>query len=192
MIDITLWFSLINQVASFLTVAVIVELFRELLKKPAKRGVYYDDTLDAIFKSTKKTIKNLVAVLWHITPPQPHSQTAVAKEMGSSSCSSIGNVSHVSPHVLCKRMENYTFWQLPTHNSRKKLQHLKEEATHGYLVPQESLFLLDCMELTFVTDHKDLTKIFNDKELKSIKNPYILNLKERTLMYNFCMRQTVL
>ena len=50
-----------NQVAPFLAVAPIMEPFRELLKKPGGRTVYWDDTLAAIFKSAKETIKNLAA-----------------------------------------------------------------------------------------------------------------------------------
>ncbi|XP_063859146.1 uncharacterized protein LOC135100114 [Scylla paramamosain] len=89
----------------------------KLLKKPAGKTVYWDDTLDAI--------KNLAA-------------------------------------------EGLKFYDtsrptgIPTDYSRQ-----------------------GCKNLTFITDHKALSKIFGDKELKDIHNPRILNIKERTLMYNF-------
>ena len=40
-------------------------------------------------------------------------------------------------------------------------------------------------KLTLVTDHKVLTRIFGDKELKDIANARLLNLKKKTLMFNF-------
>ncbi|XP_045132259.1 uncharacterized protein K02A2.6-like [Portunus trituberculatus] len=55
----------------------------------------------------------------------------------------------------------------------------------AWCLKKTHLFLLGCKNLTFITDHKALTKIFGDKELKDIHNPRILNIKERTLMYNF-------
>lgn len=59
--DISSWFSLVNQVAPFLAIAPIMEPFRELLKKPNGKHVYWDSTLDAIFKLKKETIGRLAA-----------------------------------------------------------------------------------------------------------------------------------
>ena len=40
--DVRSWFGLVNQVAPFLAVAPLMEPFRELLKKPATKSVYWD------------------------------------------------------------------------------------------------------------------------------------------------------
>ncbi|MPC57382.1 hypothetical protein E2C01_051361 [Portunus trituberculatus] len=50
------------------------------------------------------------------------------------------------------------------------------------------LFLLSWKNLTIIMDYKTLMKIFRDKELKDINKHCILNLKEKMLMYNFCIR----
>jgi len=55
----------------------------------------------------------------------------------------------------------------------------------AWCLKKARLFLLGCLDLTFVTDHRALTKMFWDKEFKDITNPCVLNLKEKTLMYSF-------
>ncbi|ROT84068.1 hypothetical protein C7M84_022732 [Penaeus vannamei] len=59
--DVRAWFGLVNQVAPFLAVAPIMEPFRELLKKPVAKSVYWDEQLQAIFSSAKDTIGQLAA-----------------------------------------------------------------------------------------------------------------------------------
>ena len=58
----------------------------------------------------------------------------------------------------------------------------------AWCLKKACLFLLGCKNLTLVTDHKALTRIFGDKELKDIVNPRLLNLKEKTLMFTFCIK----
>ena len=47
------------------------------------------------------------------------------------------------------------------------------------------LYVLGCQDLVVATDHKPLVPILNDKRLDAIKNPRILNFKEKMLMYDF-------
>ena len=47
------------------------------------------------------------------------------------------------------------------------------------------MFIMGCPNLLVAVDHKPLIKIFNDRALESINNPRILQMKEKTLMYNF-------
>lgn len=73
--------------------------------------------------------------------------------------------------------------------AEKNLNTLEGEALAvTWCLKKAHLFLLSCRNLTFITDHRALTKIFGDKELKGINNPRILNLKERTMVYNFCIK----
>ena len=46
-------------------------------------------------------------------------------------------------------------------------------------------FVLGCKNLIVSTDHKALTGILQDRDLASIRNPRILNIKERTLQFSF-------
>jgi len=59
--DIRSWFGLVNQVAPFLSVAPLMEPFRELLRKPSGKIVYWDSQLQSIFETTKETIGRLAA-----------------------------------------------------------------------------------------------------------------------------------
>ena len=45
--------------------------------------------------------------------------------------------------------------------------------------------MLGCKNLIVSTDHKALTGILQDRDLASIRNPRILNIKERTLQFSF-------
>lgn len=59
--DIRSWFGLVNQVAAFLSVAPLMEPFRELLRKPSGKIVYWDSQLQSIFETTKETLGRLAA-----------------------------------------------------------------------------------------------------------------------------------
>ena len=48
-------------------------------------------------------------------------------------------------------------------------------------------FVLGCRDLIVAVDHKPLLKIFGDRSLEDIPNPRLLNLKEKTLQYQFRM-----
>ena len=47
------------------------------------------------------------------------------------------------------------------------------------------MYTLGCPELILATDHNPLTGILNDRRLDSIDNPRLLNLKEKSLAFNF-------
>ena len=47
------------------------------------------------------------------------------------------------------------------------------------------MFVLGSPNLTVIVDHKPLVKIMSNKSLEKISNPRLLNLKEKTLTYNF-------
>ena len=188
--DIRSWFGLVNQVAPFLAVAPIMEPFRELLKKPSGKTVYWDDTLGALFTSAKETIKNLAAEgLRYYDTSRP---TAVLTDY---SRQGIGFLV-MQQYCQCTSLEApaccTTGWKLVLCGSRhltaaeKNYSTLEGEALAiAWCLRKARLFLLGCKNLTFITDHKALTKIFGNKELKDINNPRILHLKERTLMFSF-------
>uniref|UniRef100_A0A0P4VNI8 Reverse transcriptase n=1 Tax=Scylla olivacea TaxID=85551 RepID=A0A0P4VNI8_SCYOL len=188
--DIRSWFGLVNQVAPFLAVAPIMEPFRELLKKPAGKTVYWDNTLDAIFTSAKDTIKNLAAEgLKFYDTSRP---TAVLTDYSRQGIGFIVSQQYCQCVSLEAPMCCPNGWKLVLCGSRhltaaeKNYSTLEGEALAiAWCLKKARLFLLGCKNLTFITDHKALTKIFGDKELKDIQNLRILNIKEKTLMYNF-------
>ena len=47
------------------------------------------------------------------------------------------------------------------------------------------MFVMRCSNLIFAVDHKPLTRCFNNRDLHDIKNPRLLKIKEKTLMYQF-------
>lgn len=58
--DVRACFGLVNQVAPLLAVALIMEPYRELLKKPLK-SMYWDQQVQAIFSSAKDSIGHLAS-----------------------------------------------------------------------------------------------------------------------------------
>ena len=46
-------------------------------------------------------------------------------------------------------------------------------------------FISGCRDLTVAVDHKPLLNVLNDRSLADIQNRRLLNLKEKTLSYNF-------
>ena len=54
--DVRAWFGLVNQVAPFLAVAPLMEPFRELLKRPSGKQVYWDAQLRSIFEQSRDVI----------------------------------------------------------------------------------------------------------------------------------------
>ena len=54
-----------------------------------------------------------------------------------------------------------------------------------FALEQARMFVIGCPNLIVATDHQPLVPILNHKRLDLIKNPRLLKLKEKTLMYRF-------
>ncbi|KAK4301582.1 hypothetical protein Pmani_026360 [Petrolisthes manimaculis] len=134
--DIHSWFGLVNQVAPFLAIAPIMEPFRELLKKPNGKHIYWDSTLDAIFKTTKETIGRLAAEglrYYDTSRPTMVPRNRVPRYAAVLSVCALG-----SPYVLQRRMEAGAEWKSAPNSSGEKLQHTGGGSTGDRLVPQRS------------------------------------------------------
>ena len=57
----------------------------------------------------------------------------------------------------------------------------------AYALHQTRYYILGCSSLIVATDHKTLVPILNDRSLTDITNRRLLNLKEKTLPYNFTL-----
>ena len=188
--DIRSWFGLVNQVAPFLAVAPLMEPFRELLKKPAAKSVYWDTQLRSIFEETRSTIGQLASEglrYYDITRPTmvitDYSKRGLGFVVMQQYCQC---VSSEAP-FCCQggwKLALCGSWHLT--EAEGHYSTIEGEALAIAWCPQKArLFLLGCPTLTIATDHKSLVKNFGDKELKDITNPRILRLKEKTLMFAF-------
>ena len=54
-----------------------------------------------------------------------------------------------------------------------------------FALEQARMFVLGCPNLILAVDHKPLVPILSNRRLDLIKNPRILNFKEKTMMYKF-------
>ena len=55
----------------------------------------------------------------------------------------------------------------------------------AYGLHQTRFYTLGCPDLTVATDHKPLLGLLNERSLADISNRRLLNLKEKTLSFNF-------
>lgn len=188
--DIRSWYGFVNQLAPFLATAPIMEPFRELLRKPQGKKVYWDDNLQNKFAQAKEVISKLAKE--GLTFYDKNRPTVVATDWSKVG---IGFVV-LQQHCSCS-MKDAPFccksgWRLALCGSR----HLTPAETGYAPVEGEALavawclrkarlFLLGCPNLLIVTDHRPLVKLLGDRELKDVVNPRLFALKEKTLQYRF-------
>ena len=191
--DVRSWFGFVNQLAPFLATAPLMSPFRDLLKKPAGKTVYWDECLQNKFIQAKEVICQLAKqglAYYDKTRPTMAITDWCKDGIGFVVMQQYCSCSPNTAPLCCKGG-----WRLALCGSR----HLTS-AESGY-APVEGealavtwclrkarLFLLGCPNLVIATDHRPLTKLFGDKALKDISNPRLFRLKERTLQYRFTMR----
>merc|ERR1712237_165407 len=73
-----------------------------------------------------------------------------------------------------------------THDAETRYAPVEGEALAVvYALHQTRYYIQGCSDLTVATDHKPLLGILNDRSLSEISNRRLLNLKEKTLAYQF-------
>ena len=191
--DVRSLFGFVNQLAHILATAPIMEPFRDLLKKPTGRKVYWDEQLQQKLTQAKETICELTKnglAFYDCTRP-----TAAITDW---SREGIGFVilqqycSCVSPEApLCCKGG----WRLALCGSRhltpaeRGYAPIEGEALAvAYCLHKARLFLLGCSNLSLVTDHRPLVGLLGDKALTDVTNPRLFRLKERTLQFKFTIR----
>lgn len=188
--DIRSWHGLVNQLAPFMATAPAMEPFRELLKKPVSKKIYWDLQLQRCFELAKDTICRLVGdglVYYDQTRP-----TAIVTDWSKE------GLGFVILQQYCSCVSADTpfccrgGWRLALCGSR----HLSPAEVHYAAVEGETLavvwclhkarlFLLGCPNLLLVTDHRPLVGLLGDRALKDISNPRLFRLKEKTLQFHF-------
>ncbi|XP_076042081.1 uncharacterized protein LOC143025983 [Oratosquilla oratoria] len=159
--DVRSWHGFVNQMAPFLATAPIMEPFRELLRKPQGRKVYWDGNLQEKFQQAKEVICSLAKE--GLTYYDKNKPTAVITDWSKVG---IGFVV-LQQHCQCPMRESIllqewvaprSLWQPPPHTCGGGLRPGRGGGVGGRLV---------------------------SPALKDIVNPRLFSLKEKTLPYRF-------
>lgn len=123
--DVWAWFGLVNQVTPFLAVASVIQPFRELLRKPSGRAVYWDKQLEGPVASAKDTIGRLAAEglrFYDVSRPiavlTDYSRQGLGFVVLQQYCDCI---SENSPTMLPRWVEASSLWQRTSYFSRDEL-----------------------------------------------------------------------
>ena len=182
------WFGLVDQVAYAFAQSKIMAPFRDLLQK--NRKFYWDSTLDTIFLKSKDDIIQRIeegVQMYEIGRPTclatDWSKAGIGFFLLQKHCQcSTENAPHCGPGhwtlvLSCSRLLK---------DAETRYSPIEGEALAvAYALEQIRMFVLGCRDLILAIDHKPLVPILNDNRLDTIKNPRLLNFKERTLMYRF-------
>ena len=185
--DVRSWFGLINQLAYAFAQAGVMAPFRELLQKKA---FYWDSTLDEIFAASKDEIVKLVQDgVKSFESSQP---TCLATDWSKAGIRFTLTQKHCTCQPPYRPGCGDGHWKLVfagsrfTKDSESRYAPIEGEALAVVFGLQRCrMFVMGAPNLILAVDHAPLTKIFNDRPLKTISNPRVLQLKEKTLMYRY-------
>lgn len=182
------WFGLVNQVAYATAISSQMEPFRDLLKP--KSTWYWDEQLDKVFEESKAVI--IKQIEHGVQAFELERPTCLATDWSKTGLGYF----LLQKHCNCSMTDAPNCcqggWKLVLAGSR-----FTSEAESRYapiegeaLAIVEALekcrvFVLGCPDLLIATDHKPLLKVLSDRALEDIKNPRLLRLKEKTLMYTY-------
>ena len=185
--DIRSWFGLVNQVSSYNKLINIMEPFRKFLSPKVR--FYWDDELDNIFEISKKAIVEAIQEGVEIFDPErrtaistDYSTTGLGYFMYQKYCDCQSTVTTCCP----------TGWRVTLAGSR--FLHQAEERywpTEGEMLAvawalhDTRFFTIGCRDLHIQTDHRALVKLLGNKRLEDIDNRRLVNLKEKTMAWNF-------
>lgn len=183
------WFGLVNQVSYAFSQAEVMAPFRELLKTK-NRKFYWDETLERIFQESKKVIVGKIEK--GVRTFEINRATGLATDYSKTGISYF----LFQKHCGCSGELNMGcgdgHWKIIltgsrfTSDSESRYAPVEGEALAlVYGLESCRMFILGCPDLLVTVDHLPLVKIFSDQALENIKNPRLLNFKERTLMYRF-------
>ena len=181
------WFGLVNQVSYAFAQAPIMSPFRDLLKHDGK--FYWDETLEQLFQESKRKI--LDSIDEGVRSFEVKRQTCITTDWSKTGIGFTLLQKHCScPSIKPTCGENH--WKTCYAGSR-----FTSPAESGYapvegealalLFALEScrMFVMGCPNLVIAVDHESLAPIFNKRDLFEIKNPRLLDIREKTLMYQF-------
>ena len=184
------WFGLVNQIAWAYSNTAAMQPFRELVRP--KSTFFWDDTLDRLFEESKEILiqQSIEGIRTFDTSRLTCLQTDWSREgLGYLLLQQYCKCPVTKAPVCCD-----DGWKLVFAGSRfTKGAETRYSPTEGealavtWALDHAKMFVLGCTKLLIATDHKPLLGIFSDRSLKSISNPRLLNLKQKTLPYHFTM-----
>ena len=167
-----------------------MEPFRDLLKKPVGKKVYWDEQLQQKFQQAQSAICQLAGDgLSYYDKSRP---TAAVTDWSREGIGFVilqqycGCVS-ANTAFCCKGG-----WRVALCGSRCLTPTEAGYATvEGealavvWCLQKARLFLQGCPNLAIITDHRPLVKLLGDRALGDISNPRLFRLKEKTLQFQF-------
>ena len=185
--DIRSWFGLVNQVSSYNKLIEMMEPFRKFLSPKVK--FRWDDEMDRVFETSKQAIVD--AIIEGVAIFDPERRTAISpdySEVGlgyfmyqkycncnstvTTCCPSGWRITLAGSRFLHESEQNY--W--PTEG---------EMLAVAWALHDTRYFTLGCRDLHIQTDHRALIPLLGDKRLDQIDNRRLVNLKEKTMPWNF-------
>lgn len=183
------WFGLVNQGAYAFAMARQMKPFRHLLKPSTKFN--WTDELDTLFKKSKEVIINeMKEGVRLFDPSRPTCLSTDWSVDGIGyllkqkycNCSSRNPVCCSEGWKLCLVGSRFT---TPAESRYAPIE--GEALAVAYALHQTRYYTIGCSDLIVATDHKPLIRILNDRSLTEINNRRLLNLKEKTLAFQFTM-----
>ena len=181
------WFGLVNQGAYAFSMAKVMRPFRHLLKPSTK--FEWTEELDSLFKRSKDMI--ISQIKDGVRLFQPSRPTCLITDW---SISGIGFLL-LQKYCGCNKRTPLCCkegWKLClagsrfTHAAEARYAPIEGELLAVvYALHQTRYYIQGCSDLIIATDHKPLVGILNDRPLTEISNRRLLNLKEKTLVYQF-------
>ena len=185
--DVCSWFGLVNQVAHYAKLVEMMQPFKHLLSSKVKFA--WSEELEEAFEKSKTAIVEAIKEGVQIFDPErkttlctDYSKTGVGYFLYQKWCSCQSDVMTCCP----------TGWRITLAGSRFLNKH---EANYwptkgemlgiAWALHDTGYFTLGCRDLHIQTDHRALVKLLGDKRLEDINNRCLVNLKEKTMAWDF-------
>ena len=186
--DARSWFGLVNQIAWAYSNGKTMQPFRELVKH--NHQFHWDENLERLFHESKDVLidQSIEGIQAFDLSRKTCLQTDWCKEgIGYLLLQQHCSCAEGKYPICCKEG-----WKLVFAGSRfTKGAETNYSPTEGealavaWSLEHARMFVLGCKKLIISTDHKPLLGILNGRDLSSITNSRLLNLKQRTLPFEF-------
>ena len=185
--EIRSWFGLVNQVSHYAKLTDLMAPFKPLLSP--KTRFRWDDILEQAFQQSKleivKAIEEGVKIFdpCRLTALSPDwSKTGIGYFLYQKYCQ--------CPSTTTTCCENG--WRITLagsrflHKAERNYWPVEGEALAvAWALEDSKFFTLGCSNLHIQTDHRPLVKLLGDRTLDEIDNRRLINLKEKTMAWNF-------
>ena len=185
--EIRSWFGLVNQVSHYGKLTDLMAPFKPLLSP--KTRFHWDEVLEHAFQESKleivKAIEEGVKIFdpCRITALSPDwSKTGIGYFMYQKYCECPSTITTCCDNGWHITLAGSRF----LHKAERNYWPVEGEALAvAWALEDTKFFTLGCSNLHIQTDHRPLVKLLGDKTLDEIDNRRLINLKEKTMAWNF-------